>query len=67
MGTLATPLTATTTWNINPVHSVAEFKVKHMMISNVKGTIYRRQGRPDLGRNCFNQPSDRGLDRRSFH
>lgn len=28
---------ATTTWNIDPVHSVAEFKVRHMMISNVKG------------------------------
>lgn len=27
----------TTTWNIDPVHSAAEFKVKHMMISNVKG------------------------------
>jgi len=25
------------TWNIDPVHSTAEFKVKHMMISNVKG------------------------------
>ena len=37
MSTLGTPLTATTTWNIDPVHSVAEFKVKHMMISNVKG------------------------------
>lgn len=34
--TTATPAT-TTTWNIDPVHSVAEFKVKHMMISNVKG------------------------------
>jgi polyisoprenoid-binding protein YceI len=31
------PQTQTTTWNIDPVHSVAEFKVKHMMISNVKG------------------------------
>ncbi len=29
--------TQTTTWNIDPVHSAAEFKVKHMMISNVKG------------------------------
>jgi len=29
--------TANTTWNLDPVHSVAEFKVKHMMISNVKG------------------------------
>ena len=26
-----------TTWNLDPVHSSAEFKVKHMMISNVKG------------------------------
>ncbi len=38
MSTLATPQTATTTtWNIDAVHTVAEFKVKHMMISNVKG------------------------------
>ena len=37
MTTLATPQVATTTWNIDPAHSVAEFKVKHMMISNVKG------------------------------
>jgi polyisoprenoid-binding protein YceI len=29
--------TTTTTWNIDPVHSHAQFKVKHMMISNVKG------------------------------
>ena len=34
-GSTATP--ATTTWNIDPAHSSAEFKVKHMMISNVKG------------------------------
>ncbi len=38
MSTLATPKAASvTTWNIDPVHTVAEFKVKHMMISNVKG------------------------------
>ena len=35
MSTLATPQTTTTTWNIDPVHSVAEFKVKHMMISKI--------------------------------
>lgn len=35
MSTAAAP--AFTTWNIDPVHSVAEFKVKHMMVSNVKG------------------------------
>jgi polyisoprenoid-binding protein YceI len=28
--------TSTTTWSIDPVHSIAEFKVKHMMISSVK-------------------------------
>ena len=36
----ATPMSATTassTWNIDPAHSAAEFKVRHMMISNVKG------------------------------
>ena len=32
-----TPATATSTWNIDPAHSAAEFKVKHMMISNVRG------------------------------
>jgi polyisoprenoid-binding protein YceI len=32
-----TPDTTTSTWNIDPAHSSAEFKVKHMMISNVKG------------------------------
>jgi polyisoprenoid-binding protein YceI len=35
--TASTPQSGVTTWNIDPVHSVAEFKVKHMMISNVKG------------------------------
>jgi polyisoprenoid-binding protein YceI len=35
--TTATPVT--TAWNIDPAHSVAEFKVKHMMISNVKGSF----------------------------
>jgi polyisoprenoid-binding protein YceI len=44
MSTLATPLTSTTTWNIDPVHSVAEFKVKHMMISNVKGQFPKVTG-----------------------
>jgi polyisoprenoid-binding protein YceI len=38
MSTTATaPETKVSTWNVDPVHSVVEFKVKHMMISNVKG------------------------------
>jgi len=44
MNTLATPQTSTTTWNIDPAHSVAEFKVKHMMISNVKGHFAKVTG-----------------------
>ncbi len=31
------PEPTTTTWNIDPVHTTAEFKVRHMMITNVKG------------------------------
>jgi len=30
----------TTTWKLDPAHSHAEFKVKHMMISNVKGSFH---------------------------
>ena len=44
MSTLAIPQTSTTTWNIDPTHSVAEFKVKHMMISNVKGQFAKISG-----------------------
>jgi polyisoprenoid-binding protein YceI len=48
MTVLATPQsttsTATTTWNIDPAHSAAEFKVKHMMISNVKGQFAKVSG-----------------------
>lgn len=36
--------TSTTTWNIDPAHSMAEFKVKHMMIANVKGQFSRVSG-----------------------
>lgn len=29
----------TTTWTVDPVHSRAEFSVRHLMISNVRGSI----------------------------
>jgi polyisoprenoid-binding protein YceI len=47
MSILATPqtTTTTTTWNLDPAHSVAEFKVKHMMISNVKGQFAKVTGK----------------------
>src|ERR1700757_1758834 len=42
--TLVQPQTTTTTWNLDPAHTVAEFKVKHMMIANVKGTFSKVSG-----------------------
>lgn len=43
--------TQTTTWNIDPVHSAAEFKVKHLMISNVKGQFTGLTGSLSLDEN----------------
>src|ERR1700747_3266868 len=42
--TAAPTKTSTTTWNIDPAHTVAEFKVKHMMIANVKGHFSKVSG-----------------------
>jgi len=42
--TLVQPQTSTTNWNIDPAHSIAEFKVKHMMIANVKGQFSKVSG-----------------------
>ena len=44
MSTLAIPQAAVSIWTIDPVHSHAEFKVKHMMISNVKGQFTTLSG-----------------------
>jgi polyisoprenoid-binding protein YceI len=44
MSTLATAPSAVSTWNLDAAHSVAEFKVKHMMISNVKGQFTKLTG-----------------------
>jgi polyisoprenoid-binding protein YceI len=35
---------ATSTWSIDPTHSSAEFKVKHMMISHMKGHFAKVTG-----------------------
>lgn len=42
MNTAVAP--SVTTWKIDPSHSAAEFKVKHMMISNVRGRFSGIQG-----------------------
>ena len=36
--------TSATTWRIDPAHSTAEFKVRHMMIANVKGNFSKISG-----------------------
>jgi polyisoprenoid-binding protein YceI len=43
MSTTSIPA-STITWNLDPAHSQAEFKVKHMMISNVKGSFSGLKG-----------------------
>jgi polyisoprenoid-binding protein YceI len=39
MATTTSTPASTITWKLDPAHSSAEFKVKHMMISNVKGSF----------------------------
>lgn len=36
---IALPAVAADDWNIDPSHSAAQFRVKHMMVSNVNGSI----------------------------
>jgi polyisoprenoid-binding protein YceI len=39
-----TGATSAITWNLDPIHSNAQFKVRHMMISNVKGEFHGLKG-----------------------
>jgi polyisoprenoid-binding protein YceI len=39
MATTTTTPASVITWKLDPAHSSADFKVKHMMISNVKGSF----------------------------
>jgi len=41
---MTTAQAATDTWTIDPVHSIAEFAVKHMMVSTVKGRFRSMEG-----------------------
>lgn len=42
--TKATVEAMVSTWNLDPAHSVAEFKIKHMMIANVRGEFGKLSG-----------------------
>ena len=49
MLTLLLPLAAVaSTWNIDPEHSHIGFKIKHLMVSNVKGNFNKYTGTVDL-------------------
>ena len=49
VATLALPAFASaSTWNIDPDHSNVGFKVRHLMVSNVKGSFDRHSGTVDL-------------------
>jgi len=48
MSTVVSPEVMTTTWSIDPAHSAAQFKVRHMMISNVKGEFTHISGKLEL-------------------
>lgn len=43
-----TTQTAVSTWTIDPAHSIAEFSVKHMMISTVKGRFATLEGAAEI-------------------
>jgi polyisoprenoid-binding protein YceI len=67
MATHAAVQTAVTTWNLDPVHSTAEFKVKHMMISNVKGKFTNLKGHLNLDENDLTNSSvDASIDAASI-
>ena len=44
MSAAAVPEVKIATWKLDPIHSNAQFKVKHMMISNVKGEFTSVKG-----------------------
>jgi polyisoprenoid-binding protein YceI len=48
---------STSTWNLDPTHSHAEFKVRHLMISNVKGSFLKIAGTLTLDESDLTQSS----------
>jgi len=68
MSTVTAPVATTTTWNIDSVHSSAQFKVKHMMISNVKGDFTTVTGSLKFdGENIANSYVEASIDARTIN
>jgi polyisoprenoid-binding protein YceI len=49
MSTTAITAIPTGTWNVDPVHSTVEFRVKHLGIATVKGVFREYEGRIEIG------------------
>ena len=63
-----TSTASTTSWKIDPAHSLAEFKVKHMMIANVKGQFPKVSGSLFLDEaNLANSHVDVSIEAASIH
>jgi polyisoprenoid-binding protein YceI len=41
---MTTSASAVSTWSLDPVHSIAEFSVKHLMVATVKGRFLEMEG-----------------------
>lgn len=67
--TLALPtLSLATTWNIDPEHSNVGFKVKHLMVSNVKGDFEKFSGVVELnGKDVTRSKVDVTIDTNSIN
>ena len=46
--TLLPTLSIASTWQIDPDHSSIQFKVRHLMVSNVKGVFHKFSGLVDI-------------------
>jgi polyisoprenoid-binding protein YceI len=51
------PQAATRVWEIDPAHSSAQFSVRHLMISNVKGEFTKVSGRVSLDEDAIERAS----------
>jgi polyisoprenoid-binding protein YceI len=68
MSASATPQSTVSTWTFDPAHSAAEFKVRHMMISNVKGQFSGIKGTVTLDEGDVTNPRlEATIDAASIH
>jgi polyisoprenoid-binding protein YceI len=57
------PAVAQSTWKIDPAHSAAQFQVKHMMISNVRGEFGKITGKITFdGKNYSTVQAEAAMD-----